>query len=110
MTTPNPEHMAELGTSSGDDARSLYARLIAAWNARDGVAFAACFVADGSVVGFDGSVVSGRDAIARHLTEIFANHQTPAYVTKVSEVRSRQQPRNSCWRKFEIRAAGVVDE
>src|SRR5262249_45813186 len=79
--------MEQLRKSSEHDARALYARLIAAWNARDGAAFAACFAADGSLVGFDGSVVSGRDAIERHLTEIFAHHQTPAYVTRVSEVR-----------------------
>ncbi|HZC06475.1 MAG TPA: SgcJ/EcaC family oxidoreductase [Ktedonobacterales bacterium] len=68
------------------DVRALYARLTRAWNSRDAMAFAACFIDDGYIVGYDGSVVDGRDEIRRHIGDIFAHHQTPAYITKVKRV------------------------
>ena len=44
------------------------------------------FAADGSLVGFDGSQVTGREEIASHLRPIFADHPTPAFVGKVKGV------------------------
>ena len=65
----------------------LYEELIAGWNDRDGAAFAAGFAPDGAVIGFDGSELEGRDAIAAEMQRIFADHETAPYVTKVKSVR-----------------------
>jgi uncharacterized protein (TIGR02246 family) len=73
-----------------DEARgvaALYRALLDAWNRRDGAEYGALFAADGNTVGFDGSQVDGRPEIASHLGAIFAEHQTPAYVGIVREVR-----------------------
>ena len=39
--------------------RALYDHLIDAWNRRDAGAFAQCFTANGSMVGFDGTQMDG---------------------------------------------------
>jgi uncharacterized protein (TIGR02246 family) len=70
-----------------DEVRSLYRDLLANWNARDPAGFAACFAVDGTSVGFDGSTMEGREQIASHLREVFDQHQTPAYVARVKELR-----------------------
>ncbi len=75
-----------LGADEGA-VRALYHALLRAWNERDAEAFAALFVADGSMIGYDGTIVDGQAEIARHLGAIFANHQTPAYIQKVRQVR-----------------------
>ncbi len=67
--------------------RALYYDLLKAWNSRDGQAFGAYFVEDGGIVGYDGSLVDGREAIAAEMSRIFAHHQTPAYIQKVRSVR-----------------------
>ncbi len=76
------------GPPLSDEAavRALYDRLTRAWNIRDARAFAACFIEDGYIVGYDGTVIDGRDEIAYHIGDIFAHHQTPAYITKVTRV------------------------
>ena len=66
----------------------LYRRIIDAWNAGDADAFAAAFLDDGEVVGFDGSQLAGRAAIVAELGRIFADHPTGRYVAKVRSVRS----------------------
>lgn|SRR5512147_902257 len=67
---------------------ALYTRLLEAWNRRDASGFAAQFADDGSTVGFDGSQLDGRSAIASELDRIF-NHHTPAtYVARVRELRT----------------------
>ena len=66
---------------------SLYAQLLDAWNRGNAADFAALFAEDGSTVGFDGSPLDGRTAIASALQSIFASHRTAAYVAKVREVR-----------------------
>jgi len=66
---------------------ALYHAQLVAWNARDAAAMAALYAEDGSVVGFDGSPVDGRAAIAAHLGPIFADHPIAAYVGKIREVR-----------------------
>src|SRR5919204_550980 len=65
----------------------LYEAVISGWNARDGDAFAAPFAVDGTVIGFDGSEVDGRDAIASEMTRIFADHETAPYVAKTKSLR-----------------------
>ena len=66
---------------------ALHGDLLASWNARDAEAYASLFTKDGSLVGFDGSTVEGRDAIREHLTAIFADHEVARYVRIVREVR-----------------------
>lgn len=61
----------------------LYAHLITAWNQRDAKAFEALFIVDGDLVGFDGTQVHGQGAIGEHLAQVFRDHPTPAYVTKI---------------------------
>lgn len=67
--------------------RELYQAVIAAWNERDGGAMARPFAADGIIIGFDGSVHSGSQAIAAQLDQIVQDHPTARYVTKVEGVR-----------------------
>lgn len=72
---------------------ALYRDLLAAWNDRDADAFADLFTTDGSLVGFDGSQVESRAAIAEHLGAVFADHEPAAYVANVREVSSRPAAR-----------------
>jgi uncharacterized protein (TIGR02246 family) len=84
MTSPEstaPDHLDEAVV------RVLYHKLLDRWNDRDAAGFAALFAEDGSVVGFDGSQVNGRAQIAAHLSGIFAEHEVPAFVGIVREVR-----------------------
>lgn len=67
--------------------RSLYEALLDGWNKRNAHGIAGLFAEDGNLVGFDGSMLNGRDEIESHIRQIFADHPTPAYVTKVREVR-----------------------
>ena len=69
------------------DARALYDALIDAWNRRNADQYAELFESDGFIVGFDGSEVSGREEIRKHLAAIFRDHPTASYLTKVREVR-----------------------
>jgi uncharacterized protein (TIGR02246 family) len=65
----------------------VYRELLESWNKRDAEAFAAAFTDDGSCVGFDGSMMNGREEIASTLRGIFEHHPTASYVAKVREVR-----------------------
>src|SRR5437899_691714 len=73
--------------ASEDNVRALFERLLANWNARDAARYAALFALDGQIVGFDGSMVEGPAGIEAHLRQIFADHQTAAYVWSVRGVR-----------------------
>ena len=75
---PPPDEMA---------IRALYQRLLDTWNARSADAFAALFAEDGETIGFDGSLLLGRAAIAAELQRIFADHPTASYVATVRNVR-----------------------
>ena len=66
---------------------ALYHAVLTSWNARDAAAFAEHCSADGSVVGFDGSLLDGAVAIEASLAQIFAHHQTAPYVGIVRVVR-----------------------
>lgn len=85
-----PTSDAASRATSAEEAslRDLYARLLGAWNAQDGDAFAACFAPDGTSIGFDGSTIEGQAEIRTHLRTIFADHQTGRYVVKVRAVRA----------------------
>ena len=72
---------------SEDDVRALYDRLITGWNDHDGDAMAEPFAEDGVIIGFDGSVSSGRQSIGTEMSNIFADHETGRYAVKVHCVR-----------------------
>src|SRR5882672_1226261 len=74
-------------SDTSPDIRRLYLELLTAWNSKDAAAMAACFAADGGMVGFDGSQVDGRENIEAHLAPIFADHPTAAFVAIVRSVR-----------------------
>lgn len=69
------------------EIQKIYHDLLASWTKRDAKAFAALFHKNGSLVGFDGSQVNGKDEILEHLTEIFGNHKTPAMIGKLLELK-----------------------
>ena len=69
------------------EVRALYREMLDGWNKRSASAFAAPFAEDGDLVGFDGSQMTGRAEIASTLQQIFADHLTAPYVSKVRSVR-----------------------
>ncbi len=69
------------------EVRTVYRDLLDGWNSHNATAFAAAFTEDAQVIGFDGSQMSGRAEIASTLQQIFADHLTAPYVSKVREVR-----------------------
>jgi uncharacterized protein (TIGR02246 family) len=69
------------------EVRALYRQLLAGWNERKAHEFAALFAEDGHVIGFDGSQYNGRAEIEAEIGQIFADHQTAAYVGKIRGVR-----------------------
>ena len=73
---------------SENDVRALYEQLIAGWNAHDSEAMAAPFAVDGVIIGFDGSVSSGKQTIGAEMANIFADHETGRYAVKVQSVRA----------------------
>ena len=78
-------------TMGENEVRALYDTLITAWNDHDGTAMAAPFAKDGVVIGFDGSVSSGRQTISSEMTNIFTDHETGRYAVKVKSVRELGQ-------------------
>ena len=66
---------------------ALYEQLLDAWNAQNADGFGAVFTDDGSSVGFDGSMINGRQDIVETLRGIFAHHRTATYVARIREVR-----------------------
>jgi uncharacterized protein (TIGR02246 family) len=71
-----------------DEVTELYGRLIDGWNAGDAAAIAAAIANDGLVIGYDGSEMTGREQVANQLGQIFADHRTAAYVTKIRSVKA----------------------
>jgi uncharacterized protein (TIGR02246 family) len=82
-----PFQQQGLPSSNEIEVRTLYQQLLDSWNRRNADAFAASFAEDGHVIGFDGSQMSGQAEIASTLRQIFADHLTGTYVSKVREVR-----------------------
>ena len=74
-----------------NEVTALYDTLITAWNDHDGTAMAARFAEDGVVIGFDGSVSSGKQSISSEMTNVFADHETGRYAVKVKSVRELAQ-------------------
>jgi uncharacterized protein (TIGR02246 family) len=65
----------------------LYQELLKQWNKRRASEMTDLFAEDGNLVGFDGSQINGRSEARTVLSQIFANHQTAAYLGIVKEVR-----------------------
>lgn len=65
----------------------LYQNLMDSWNRRDAGAFAALFAEDGESIGFDGSQLIGQAEINATLQQIFTDHLTAPYVSKVKSLR-----------------------
>ena len=82
---PSREHDAP--STDENAVRALYRQILEGWNTRNPQAFAAPFAEDGEVIGFDGSQMSGSAEIAATLQQIFADHVTAPYVSKVRSVR-----------------------
>lgn len=85
--TSHSSHPQDASSSDEIAVRALYRRLIDGWNQHDADAFAAPFAEDAEVIGFDGSQMLGRAEIAATLRQIFADHVTAAYVSKVKSMR-----------------------
>ncbi len=77
----------DVPSSDEMEIRTLYRQMLDGWNQRNADAFAAPFAEDGEVIGFDGSQMTGRVEIAAALGQIFADHVTAPYVSKVRSVR-----------------------
>lgn len=73
-------------TARGEATR-LHEGLIEAWNDRDAAAMGSLFSPADFMIGFDGSLVTGADAVREHLTPIFADHPTATYVAILRSVR-----------------------
>jgi uncharacterized protein (TIGR02246 family) len=73
---------------SENEVTALYEKLIAGWNAHDGEAMAGPFAADGVIIGFDGSMSTGKQTIGAEMASIFADHETGRYAVKVQSVRT----------------------
>jgi uncharacterized protein (TIGR02246 family) len=68
------------------EIRKLYRQMLDGWNKRSANAFAIPFTEDGESIGFDGSQLVGRTEIVSTLRQIFADHPTAPYVSKVKSV------------------------
>ncbi len=80
------EPPATESSSATTEVTALYRQLLHAWNARDAEAYAALFAEQSTVIGFDGSQMTGPAEIADTLRNIFADHQTGRYVGVVRAV------------------------
>ena len=69
------------------EVRALYRQMLSGWNRRNPEIIADLFDDDGFAIGFDGSELEGRADIAATHKQIFADHQTGAFVGKVRDVR-----------------------
>ena len=68
--------------------RALYIHLMDGWNAGSGVLFAAPFANDADLVGFDGTHLRGREAIAAFHQQLFDTYvKGSRLVGKVTHVR-----------------------
>ena len=65
----------------------LYQELLKRWNKRRASEMTDLFAENGNLVGFDGSQINGRSEARTVLSQIFADHQTAAYLGIVKEVR-----------------------
>lgn len=78
---------ADARTVEENGIRTLYQDILERWNRRNAHDFAALFVGDGNVIGFDGSQMNGQPEIESVLGQIFIDHVTATFVGIIREVR-----------------------
>lgn len=76
-----------MASTDENKIRELYHDLLEYWNRRDVKGYASLFAESGNIIGFDGSQENGQAEIEAHLSQIFRDHPTAAYIGKVREVR-----------------------
>lgn len=76
------------GLNGEAEVRQLYSQMLAGWNTRSGEVYAGSLARDAEVIGFDGSIHRGREAVASQMNAIFKDHQTAKYVSVVKSVRT----------------------
>jgi uncharacterized protein (TIGR02246 family) len=86
MTSASGESQPASASSEETAVRALYHELLESWNRRDAAAYAGLFETEATVIGFDGSSMSGSSEIEATLRQIFADHITAAYIGKVRRV------------------------
>lgn len=74
-------------TPEEEEAHELYSRLVHAWNHHDATAFSALFAKNGIAIGFDGTQLVGQKDIDAAINNIFQDHVTSTYITKVRDIR-----------------------
>ncbi|MEP6732667.1 MAG: SgcJ/EcaC family oxidoreductase [bacterium] len=76
-------------TASADEEviRALYQELLDGWNRQSASDMARLFIAEGLVVGFDGSETENRSAIEDAMARIFADHAPARYIGLVRAVQ-----------------------
>jgi uncharacterized protein (TIGR02246 family) len=72
---------------SNDAIETLHSKLLTYWNNQDAKGMASLFSDNGNVIGFDGSMMNGRNQIETELKQVFENHKTARYVWIVKEIR-----------------------
>jgi uncharacterized protein (TIGR02246 family) len=72
-----------LSSDQKHEVQVIYEQLIKAWNSRSASGMADLFAEEGELIGFDGSLISGKKAIFEHLSPIFEAHPTPPFIYKV---------------------------
>ena len=69
------------------DVVALYKHWIKAWNDQKAPDMAALVEADGTIIGFDGSLMQGPMEVQETLAQIFQHHPTGRYAIDVRDVR-----------------------
>lgn len=67
--------------------KGLYKDLLTSWNQYSAAGFADLFQENGSLVGFDGTPINGREEIYNHLSGIFVQHRPASFVYIIREIR-----------------------
>jgi uncharacterized protein (TIGR02246 family) len=71
-----------------NEMRLIYKKLLEKWNSNNAAEFAGLFASNANVVGFDGSVMNGRQEIEAEMNRVFSTHKVASFVGIVKEVRT----------------------
>lgn len=69
-----------------DGVTVLYTLWVHAWNRRNAAGMAQLFGKEATMIGYDGTIISGKDELTEILTHIFAHLPTAAFVTIVRDI------------------------
>jgi uncharacterized protein (TIGR02246 family) len=83
----NLEQTMEKTPTDKDLILALYQLVLQQWNKRNAAGMTGLFATNGSLIGFDGSVLKGQKEIYAVLDEIFSNFPTAAYISIVKDVQ-----------------------